>query len=386
MMSTLDQTFNKNKPFLASIKERYPLTKPGSQKSTFHITLDLADSNLTYSAGDCIGIYPINGPDIVQRTLKSMKASGMEQVFPRNEIETLSFHDFLSSKGNITEINPKLFKEVALRQTNPDKKLQLENFLLPENRDAFKAYTGAREVWDFLLENDEVSFTPQEYVDLLMPLLQRFYSIASSTKVVGSEVHLTVAHVKYDSLGHLRQGTCTHYLCHMAPMDLPIVPVFIQPAHTFRLPEDNTIPIIMIGPGTGVAPFRAFMQERVASGATGKHWLFFGECHQEHDYLYQEFWEDLANKGVLKVDTAFSRDQSHKVYVQHKMYANGAELYAWLEEGAYLFVCGDAKRMAKDVDAMLHQIIQEHGQKDEAATKLYMKKLRADKRYLRDVY
>lgn len=386
MMSELDQKFNKNKPFLASIKERYLLTKPGSQKSTFHITLDLSDSDLTYLAGDCVGIYPSHSIDLVQKTLHAMKASGTEQVFPRNETTPVSFYNFLFSKGNLTEISPKLFKEVAQRQSNHHKKLLLENLLAPENREAFKIYTGAREVWDFLLENEEVSFTPQECVDLLMPLLQRFYSISSSAKVVGSEVHLTVAHVKYESQGHMRQGTCTHYLCHMAPLNEPAIPLFIQQAHAFRLPEDGAVPIIMIGPGTGVAPFRAFMQERIASGATGKHWLFFGECYQAYDYLYQDFWEDLAGKGILKVSTAFSRDQRHKVYVQHKMHEQGAELFAWLEEGAYIFVCGDAKRMAKDVDAMLHQIIQEHGGKDEAAAKLYMKKLRADKRYLRDVY
>lgn len=379
-------SFNKSNPFLASIKERYLLTKAGSTKNTFHIILDLADSNLTYDAGDCIGIYPTNSADLVQRTLQAMRASGSEAVCPRGEETVMSLREFLTRKGNITEISPKFFKEVCARQTNPAKKGELENLLHPDNREAYKAYIGAREVWDFLLVNEEVSFAPQEYVDMLMPLLQRFYSIASSKKVVGSEVHLTVAHVNYESLGYQRQGTCTHYLCHLIPLNEPLVPIFIQPAHTFRLPEDGKAPIIMIGPGTGVAPFRAFMQERVASGATGKHWLFFGECNKDYDFLYEEFWGELTEKGHLRIDTAFSRDQEHKIYVQHRMQDQGAELYNWLEEGAYVFVCGDAKRMAKDVDAMLHRIIQEHGRKDDAETKLYMKKLRTDKRYLRDVY
>lgn len=379
-----DLPINRNNPFLASIKERYTLSRPGSQKSTHHVILDLANSGISYEVGDSIGVYPQHDPQIVLRTLRAMKASGNEVVCFKEE--NLTLVDFLTSRGNLTEISPKLLKEVCVRQTNQDKKQHLEALLNPDNRDAFKQYAGMREIWDFLLEHEEVFFTHQEFVDLMMPLLPRFYSIASSAKSVGPEVHLTVAHVKYEANGYPRHGICTHYICHMAPLNQPAVPIFIQPAHTFRLPSDNSTPIIMIGPGTGVAPFRAFMQERISTGATGKHWLFFGERNREYDFLYEDFWRELVKDDKLRVDVAFSRDQEHKIYVQNMMDEHGSEFYRWLEEGAYLFVCGDAKRMAKDVESMLHQIIRKHGNKDEAEAKLYVKKLRADKRYLRDVY
>lgn len=377
-------TTAKNPPFLASIKERYLLSKPGSQKRTHHITLCLKDSDLTYNAGDSIGVYAQHDPQIVSRTLQAMKAKGTELIQFKGD--TLTLEEFLTKRGNISEISPKLFKEVASRQTHTEKKLLLESLLAADNREAFKSYTGSRELWDFLLENDEVSLTAQQYVDLMMPLLPRFYSIASSMKAVGQEVHLTVAHLQYESNGYSRNGICTHYLCHLTPLHTPLIPIFIQSAHSFSLPENDDAPIIMIGPGTGVAPFRAFMQERIHRGARGNHWLFFGECHRQYDFFYEDFWMDLSRQDKLRLEVAFSRDQSHKVYVQDKMWEYGAELFRWLEEGAYLFVCGDAKRMAKDVEAMLLQIIQKHGNKDEAAAKLYVKQLRADKRYLRDVY
>ena len=221
---------------------------------------------------------------------------------------------------------------------------------------------------------------------MLMPLLPRFYSIASSMKEVSNEVHLTVADLKYISNQHVRRGVCTYYLCELAPMHQEIIPIFVQPHHGFTVPENRDADLIMIGPGTGIAPYRAFMQERMALNATGKNWLFFGECYRAYNYFYEDYWNSLAAQEKLEIDLAFSRDQEHKIYVWHRMLEKAPEIFNWLQNGAYLFVCGDAHRMAKDVDATIHKIVREQGGMDEHAAKNYIKQLKAENRYLRDVY
>lgn len=379
--------YHKQHPFLASIKARYALTKPGSQKNTQHVVIDLRGSGLSYEVGDSIGVFPRHDPDLVSKTLNALQATGLEIVQHKQTGELFPLLEFLTAKANITDISPKLFREVHARQSNLDKKHELEELSQEQNRNAFKAYLEKHEVWDFLLAHAEVHFTPQEIVDLLMPLLPRFYSISSSSRYVGEEVHLTVAPLEYESNGHKRRGVCTHYLCELVELQDPVVPIFVQPSHGFRLPEDPHSALIMIGPGTGIAPFRAFLQERLwHHQSKGKHWLFFGEWQRDYDFFYEEEWNEFSQLGHLRLELAFSRDQEHKVYVQHKMWEQGKELYQWLQEGAYLYVCGDAQRMAKDVEAMLANIIQEFGQKEGVAARDYIKQLRQHKRYLRDVY
>ncbi|MBA3816418.1 MAG: sulfite reductase, partial [Parachlamydiaceae bacterium] len=211
-------------------------------------------------------------------------------------------------------------------------------------------------------------------------------SIASSMMAVGEQVHLTVSELQYETNGHQRHGICTHFLCQLAPLKENVVPIYLQASNGFTLPADSSTPIIMVGPGTGVAPFRAFLQERVAQGATGLNWLIFGECHQAFNFYYEDYWQELVNEGHLRLDTAFSRDQEHKIYVQHRLMEHGAEIFALLQKGAVFYVCGDAHRMAKDVDAALHYIAQKYGELDEPAAKAFIKQLKAEKRYLRDVY
>lgn len=380
--------YTKQNPFLASIKERYALNKPGSQKKTYHLVLDLKGSDLRYEVGDSMGIIPQHDPELVQKTLHAMRASGEEVIRDKQTGESASLSITLTTQANLTTISPKLFQEIASRQPNEEKKQFLERLREEGNREEYKAYLQKHEVWDFLLSNEEVALAPQELVDLLMPLLPRFYSISSSQKFVGDEVHLTIAHFEYMSNGHERKGVCTHYLCNLVHLDVPSVPVFLQSSHGFGIPHDKPhVPLIMVGPGTGVAPFRAFLQERILhQGSKGKHWLFFGGQTRAHDYFYENEWEDLGQKGHLQVDLAFSRDQEQKVYVQHKMREKGRELFQWLEEGAYLYVCGDAQRMAKDVEATLQSIIEEFGGRGAQAAREYIKQLRQSKRYLRDVY
>ena len=383
----MSQNYNKQNPFLASIKERYNLSKPHSKKNTKHLVLDLKDSGLVYEVGDSIGIFPIHDSDLVNKTLHALRATGREPVQSKLSEESLSFFDYLQNRGNITDVSPKLFKEVINRQSNEEKKSQLEELLKEDRRECYKKYVGEHEIWDFLLANEEVHFSVPEFIDLLMPLLPRFYSIASSQKYVGNEVHLTIAPLEYESRGHMRYGVCTRYLCDLIELDRPIVPIFIQPAHAFRLPEDVHAPVIMIGPGTGVAPFRAFMQERILHHRSkAKHWLFFGERNREHDFYYEDDWSMFASEGDFELSLAFSRDQDLKVYVQHKMEEQGKEIFRLLETGAYFYVCGDAQRMAKDVEAALQAIIQQHGNKSIPEAREYIKRLRQQKRYLRDVY
>ncbi len=331
-MSTL-----KSKPlkaFLAPIKERVRLN-PGSDKETYHIVLDLKGSGIEYSVGDCVGVHPENDPHYVKTIVQTLGDH--------------SVHDFLLKEANLHRIPKKLLGE------HPD--------LLT------------------LLKCQNVH--PTHLREKLLPLLPRFYSIASSKNHVGDEVHLTVALAQNPSDAPVPFGTCSHYLCHRAPLMSNAIPIFVQPSRHFYLPpESNESPIIMIGPGTGVAPFRGFMQERTHH----KNWLFFGERHEKTDFYYRSFWESHVAQNRLKIDCAFSRDQPEKVYVQHKMLQKSKELWQWLQEGAYLFVCGDASRMAKDVDKALQTIVEIEGGMDSTAAKAFLRQLKSEKRYQRDVY
>ncbi len=378
--------YNKENPFLASIKDRFSLSRPGSKKNTQHLVLDLAGSGLTYRAGDCLGIFAQHDPLLVEKTINALRVNGREIVSLKQKEKTASLREALTTHLNITEISPRLFREIALRQTNQEKKDFLNVLLEEENLQKKKEYLGQFELWDLLLAHEEVVFTPQEIADFLMPLLPRFYSISSSQKYVGEEVHLTVAQFEFESNGYMRHGVCSHYLSKLVTFHDPVVPVFVHPSHHFFLPEITDTAMIMIGPGTGVAPFRAFIQDRIFHQSGGKHWLFFGEWNRDFDFFYEEDWKSFGEKTHLILDLAFSRDQKEKVYVQHKMREKGQELFAWLEQGAYLYVCGDAQRMAKDVESTLMSIIAQHSEKGEAGAKEYLKKLRKEKRYLRDVY
>ncbi len=378
--------YNKSNPYVASIKERYCLSHPESSKKTWHVVLDIKNSGLTYSVGDSIAIYPCNDPELVERTLEVLRASGDEIAKDKRSGQNIPLREFLFRHANITTISRKFIGEIAQRQTNPLKKEHLETLLLESHKEPLKEYLAHHEIWDALKENEEAEFTLEEAVSLMMPLLPRFYSIASSPLTASDEIHLTVANLSYITNQCIRRGVCTYYLCELSPLHAPTIPIYVQPHHGFTLPPDPAADLIMIGPGTGVAPYRGFMQERIATRAPGKNWLFFGEKKHVYDFLYKDFWHSLVDQDKLKLDCAFSRDQHHKIYVWHRMQERAAEIFEWLENGAYLFVCGDAHRMAKDVDATLHKIVREEGRMDESSAKAYIKKLKADHRYLRDVY
>lgn len=382
-MSTL---YNKSNPFLASIKSRHTLCQTGSKKDTQHIVLDIKGSGIHYQVGDSIAVFAKNDPGLVEKTLQAMHASGEETIIDKRDGSAWTLRDYLSTKANITDGNRNLLTEIRQRQTHVAKRAFVEDLFAESNRGQLKDYLEMRHTWDLLQEHAELEFSPQEICDTLLPLMPRFYSIASSREAVGEEVHLTVALLRYTANGHPRFGVCTHYLCNLAPLDEPVIPIYVQPHRGFTLPHNHEAPLIMVGPGTGVAPFRAFMQERALRSSPGKNWLFFGEWNRATDFYYESFWRELEREGRLRLEAAFSRDQEHKVYVQHRMKEHGKELFQWLEEGAHFFVCGDAQSMAKDVEATLRHIIQTHGNLDEAGAKHYLKRLQSEKRYLRDVY
>ncbi len=375
---------SRTQPFLAKIKERYTLTAPGSVKETLHLVLDLEDSAIHYRAGDSIGIFPLNHADDVARIITRL--GGATTPVTDRQGATWEFSEYLSRKANIARCSKKLFQFLLERQTNSEKRSGLEPLLAPESKDALKSYLNDRHAWDLLEEHSEVALTPQELVDHLAPLLPRLYSTASSPLAHPNEMHLTVTLTQYESNSQARRGVCSHFLCYDAPLENLSLPVYLQPTKDFLLPEDPSASIIMVGPGTGVAPFRAFMQERVAKGHRGDSWLFFGECNRAHDFYYEDYWTELETQGKLRLDTAFSRDQAHKIYVQDRLKESSRELFTWLESGAYFYVCGDAEHMAKAVDTVLHQIVTEEGGLDPDGAKQYVKNLRRQKRYLRDVY
>jgi len=378
-------SYSKERPFLATIKERLPLSGEKSKKKTQHIVIDLQDSGIVYEVGDCIGIYPHHDQEIVEKTLNILNASGDEFLHDKRSGHDYSLKDFLHHKVVITSINRKLVTAFAEKQSNESKKLSLLAYLEKENRDELKEYLE-KPLWAFLSEHSEVDIPLQQLCDMLQPLLPRFYSIASSQKMHESEVHLTVAMLEYQHGEFEKKGVCTHYLCNLTQVAEAKVPIYIHKHRGFTLPENGDTPIIMIGPGTGIAPFRGFMQERIATGAKGPNWLFFGEWTEENEFYYGDFWRQLAAQGKLRLDLAFSRDQKHKIYVQHRMKEHAEDFYRWLQAGAVVYVCGDMQNMAKDVDRALHEIVQEQGHLDEKGAKDFMARLKKEGRYLRDVY
>jgi sulfite reductase (NADPH) flavoprotein alpha-component len=355
---------------------------PDSEKDTRHLEVDLTGSGLSYTVGDSMAIYPSNDSALVDEIIKQIGANGDEMVpSVTKDSPPLPLRQALLRDYRITQPTPKFLKAIAQRASGAP---LITELLQPDRKADLDNYLWGMEVIDFLAEHRSIHFTPEEFVSLLAKLQPRLYSIASSLKAFPDAVHFIIDVVRYESHGRQRKGVCSSFVAERAH-DCP-VPIF-PTTSKFRMPEDHNTPMIMVGPGTGIAPFRAFLQERKVVGARGKSWLFFGSQREKCDYFYKDEFDAMKSEGYLaRIDCAFSRDQAHKVYVQHRMRENGAEIWKWLEEGAHFFVCGDAKRMAKDVDAALRQIIEKEGGKDPDAAGEYMEKMKAEKRYKRDVY
>ena len=376
---TANAGFGKSNPFPARLLKNVLLNKPGSVKEVRHYELSLEGSGLTYEAGDALGVVPVNCPALVDEMLAVLGCAGTEMVSVDDT--GMSLREALTRHLDMCKPSQELLAAVAKHA--PDS--EIASLLAPERREELKKWLWGRDVQDVLRLAGK-SLSPAELAPLLRKLSPRLYSISSSPKAHPGEVHLTVSAVRYESFGRGRKGVASTFLADRIG-DADCVKVFVQPSHGFRPPANGDAPMIMVGPGTGIAPFRAFVEERKVSGTKGKNWLFFGDQKRAADFLYDEELSAWQKDGHLtRLDLAFSRDQADKVYVQDRMVENAAEFWSWLEAGAHFYVCGDASRMAKDVDAALHRIIQTAGGKKAEEAKAYVAKLKSEKRYQRDVY
>jgi sulfite reductase (NADPH) flavoprotein alpha-component len=370
-------SYTKKAPYTATLIESQKITGRDSVKDIRHIEISLEGSGITYQAGDALGVWFKNAASLVQEFISLLSLNGDADVTLGDSQITLT--EALSSKLELTLSYPNFIK--AYQSATGSESLAT----LMEDKAQLRTYMAERQLIDIVRDHPG-KLTEQQLVDALRPLTPRLYSIASSQSEVEEEVHLTVAHVDYEAFGHRHQGGASGFLCEYLEENGE-VDVFIEPNDNFRLPESPDTPVIMVGPGTGIAPFRAFMQERDAQEAEGKNWLFFGNPHFTQDFLYQVEWQGYVKSGLLdKITLAFSRDQEEKVYVQHRLLEHGKDVYQWLEDGAHFYVCGDATHMAKDVENALIRIVQEHGNKSEADAKAYIVALRKAKRYQKDVY
>lgn len=374
-------TFSRDNPLLAPLVDKKDLTHAGSSKLTLHLAFSIEGTDLRYEAGDACGVIPQNDLNLVAEILQTLRFNGNENV-PCGKTDTTTLHYALTHHLQITRLNSKTVKEYATR----GKCTGLLDLFVPEQQQYLDRYVYDRGLIDLLVEYPGVVEDPAELVAMLPKLTPRLYSISSSPVAHLGQIHTTVAVVRYNSHNRERGGVCsTLFADRSAPLDR--LPIYIQPNKKFKLPQDSDAPIIMIGPGTGIAPFRGFLHERRALGAKGRNWLFFGERSAATDYLYREELEAMRADGHLaRLDTAFSRDQEDKVYVQDRMLEQAALFWNWLQDGASVYVCGDASRMAKDVHAALHKIVENQGGMSMHAAEEYVHTLKEEHRYHRDVY
>ncbi|MGQ8970113.1 assimilatory sulfite reductase (NADPH) flavoprotein subunit [Bacillus altitudinis] len=374
--------YSRTNPFYAEVLENINLNGRGSNKETRHLELSLEGSGLVYEPGDSLGIYPTNDPALVDELIQTCGWNAEESVTVHKNGDTLPLKEALTSHFEITVLTKPLLQKIA----ELTKSESLHTLLEEGNEEKLKEYIAGRDLVDAARDFGPFEGTAADFTSILRKIPARLYSIASSLKANDEEVHLTIGAVRYDAHGRERQGVCS-ILCAERLQPGDTLPVYIQHNQNFKLPQDPDAPIIMVGPGTGIAPFRSFMQEREELGANGKSWLFFGDQHFVTDFLYQTEWQKWLKDGVLtKMDVAFSRDTEEKVYVQHQMKKQSKELFEWLEQGAYVYICGDEKHMAHDVHNTLLSIIQEEGAMSKEKAESYLANLQQQKRYQRDVY
>ncbi len=370
--------WRRKNPYMATVLTNRLLSGEGSAKEIRHFEFDLGDSGITYRPGDGFGVIPLNDLALVSEILNRLNLSA-DIMVPGKDVD---LGTYLTNTMEICKPSSAFLKAIAEKGANEEILRLLEN----RDREAVEAYLWSKDCLDLLNMHKQVLFSAEEFVKLLRPLMHRTYSISSSPSKTPDQIHTTVACVRYHSHNRDHGGVSSTFLADRVKPGGK-VGVFMVPNRHFQLPEGESTSLIMIGPGTGIAPFLSFLSERQASGSKGKNWLFFGDQHRETDYIYRSEIEAFQNSGILtKLDLAFSRDQSEKLYVQHRMKENGAELYKWIEHGAYIYICGDASRMAPDVHEALTDIVMDHGGKSEDEATDYLEQMQLKKRYLRDVY
>ncbi|QXC50633.1 sulfite reductase subunit alpha [Agrobacterium salinitolerans] len=372
------QGWSRKNPYPAEVSVNRRLSGTGSSKEIRHYEFDLGESGLDYAAGDALGVVPLNDPKLVGALLQHFEAAADSQIAGLDG----PVGDALLNRFEISTPSRELVAEIGKRAGHDE----LSHVLANGDREQLAAFLWSKDILDLINLAEKPLFDVAEFVTFLKPLQHRAYSISSSPLVAKNSVHLTIASVRYRAEGRVRGGVCSTYLADRVEAGHS-AGIFVSPNKAFRVPQDNDAPVIMVGPGTGIAPFRAFLQERQARGAKGKNWLFFGDQHRQSDFIYESELGDMSRDGVLtRLDLAFSRDQAEKIYVQTRMRQNGKALYQWLEEGAFFYVCGDATRMAKDVDDALRGIVSEEAGISAEAASEYVNRLKREKRYLRDVY
>ena len=379
--------YSRKNPFLAELTGHDRLTKAGSLKDTRHFVVNLAGSGLRYTPGDSLGAFGRNSPELVDEVIGLL---GFEPEAAVNDPkgQPTTFRQALLRDYTINRANRKMMSALGERIPQGEQRNRLME--LVDNGDALGEYVDTRDYVDILKEFDEARFqSPAAFLSQLSPVVPRLYSIASSLQAHPDEAHLCITVVRYETHGRAKKGLASGFFADHSDMFVKNIPVYVQESRTFRLPKDGSTDIIMCGPGVGLAPFRAFLEQRILDGATGRNWLFFGEQHEATDFLYGHQLMDYHRQGkVHRLDLAFSRDQSYRIYVQHRMMEAAKELWSWLQRGAYFYVCGDARHMAKDVHQALIDIAEKEGglSAEAAAEYVGVTLMKTEKRYLRDVY
>jgi sulfite reductase (NADPH) flavoprotein alpha-component len=379
--------YSRKNPFLAELTGHDRLTKAGSLKDTRHFVVNLAGSGLSYRPGDSLGAFGRNSPELVDEVI-ALLGFAPEAAVNDPKGQPTKLREALLRDYTINRANRKMMAALAERIPQGEQRNRLME--LVDNSDALSEYIDTRDYVDILKEFNEARFqSPTAFLSQLSPVVPRLYSIASSLQAHPDEAHLCITVVRYETHGRAKKGLASGFFADHSDMFVKNIPVYVQESRTFRLPKDGSTDIIMCGPGVGLAPFRAFLEQRILDGATGRNWLFFGEQHRATDFLYGGELMDYHQKGKLnRLELAFSRDQSYRIYVQHRMMEAAKELWSWLQRGAYFYVCGDARHMAKDVHQALIDIAQKEGGlfAEAAAEYVNITLMKTEKRYLRDVY
>ncbi|NGX34450.1 MAG: Sulfite reductase [NADPH] flavoprotein alpha-component [Candidatus Anoxychlamydiales bacterium] len=362
-------TYSHIEPYISRINHRTLLNKEGSSKKTYHLILDIKSSNISYDPGDSVAILVENDPRIVDLTINYMKADPSQEILHPKTNEKMSLKDFLTKKANISKAN---FNFIKLF----DKKFKI---------DEIKTLITTHHIWDILKFFTKHKVSPQEMCKNMMPLLPRLYSISSSLKMYPDEMHLLITHISYELGSIKRNGVATEFLCNLSQILKTKIPIYIQPSHGFSLTNNLEKPIIMISSGCGLAPFRAFLEERYITKATGNNWLFFGERNSKTDFYFEDFFKDLEEKNLLRLTTTFSRDQEDKIYVQDKILDNASDIWQWIHSGCLIYICGGLS-MGRAVDETLQNIFTQEGNLSKEESRAFFKSLIKEKRYLKDIY